>query len=94
MLLEEFRALVLAHLVAKGPDKAGVIAALKNDDDLLTSGLVDSYALIDLVLALEAQTGAIIDIGTLEPAQFGSIEALFKVVTAGEGGAANLKLAS
>jgi acyl carrier protein len=82
MLLDEFRSLVLSQLSAQVPDHVGAIKALKNDDDLLASGLVDSYALIELCLALEAQTGAMIDIGTLAPEQFGSIGALFDVVTA------------
>ena len=100
MLLDEFRSLVVSQLSAQIPDQMRAIEALNNDDDLLASGLVDSYALIELCLALEAQTGATIDIGTLEPEQFGSIAALFKVVTApnaelhGEPSRADLRFAS
>jgi acyl carrier protein len=82
MLLDEFRSLVVSQLSGQIPDRMPAIEALTNEDDLLASGLVDSYALIELCLALETQTGATIDIGTLEPEQFGSIEALFKLVTA------------
>jgi acyl carrier protein len=85
MLPGEFYTLVLAELRARMPDKAAAIDALKPDDDLLGSGLVDSYGLIDLCLALETRTGATIDIGLLEPEQFGSIGALFKVISAGNG---------
>ena len=67
------------------PDKVAAIDALKPDDDLLDSGLVDSYGLIGLCLALETRTGATIDIGLLEPEQFGSIGVLFKVISAGNG---------
>jgi acyl carrier protein len=82
MLLEEFRDLVVTQLLAQLPDKAAGIQALTNDDDLLGSGLVDSYAFIDLCLAIEATTGANLDIGTLEPEQFGSIAALYELVIA------------
>jgi acyl carrier protein len=86
MLADDFHRLVLAELKAKMPDKAAAIEALKPDDDLLGSGVVDSYGLIDLCLALEARTGATIDIAELEPEQFGSVTALFEVVrTSGEG---------
>ena len=81
MLPSEFYALVLAELTEQAPDQAAAIQALKPDDDLLGSGLVDSYGLIDLCLALEARTGAVFDIAVLEPEQFGSMAALFQVVT-------------
>jgi acyl carrier protein len=80
MLVEDFHALVLAELMAKMPAKAVAIQALKLDEDLLGSGIVDSYGLIELCLALEAHTGTTIDIAELEPQQFGSIAALFEVV--------------
>ena len=97
MLLDEFRSLVVSHLSAQIPGQVRAIEALKNDDDLLASGIVDSFALIELCLALETQTGATIDIGTLDPEHFGSIGALFEVVTAskhGEAGRADLRFAS
>jgi acyl carrier protein len=82
MLAEDFHRLVLAELKAKMPDRAAAIEALKLDQDLLGSGVVDSYGLIELCLALEAHTGAMIDIAELEPQQFGSVAALFEVVRA------------
>ena len=82
MLPGEFYTLVLADLTEQAPDQAAAIQALKPDDDLLGSGLVDSYGLINLCLALEARIGAAIDIAVLEPEQFGSMAALFQVVAA------------
>ncbi len=82
MLIEEFRTLVVTQLFVSMPEKAAAIEALKNDDDLLDSGLIDSYALVELCLAVEARTGATIDISELEPEQFGSIAALYRVVSA------------
>jgi acyl carrier protein len=82
MRLEAFRELVVTQLLAQLPDKAAAIEALSSDDDLLGSGLIDSYAFVDLCLAVETRTGARIDVGTLEPEQFGSIAALHKVVIA------------
>ena len=87
MLPGEFFALVSAELMKQAPDQAAAIEALKPDDDLLGSGIVDSYGLISLCLALEARTGAAIDIAVLEPAQFGSMAALFRVVTGSSEGA-------
>ncbi len=82
MLIEEFRTLVVTQLFVSMPEKAAAIEALKNDDDLLDSGLIDSYALVELCLAVEIRTGATIDISELEPEQFGSIAALYRVVSA------------
>jgi acyl carrier protein len=79
MLLEEFHDLVVTQLLSQLPEKAVAIRALRSDDDLLNSGLIDSYAFVDLCLAVEAKTGAIIDIGLLEPEQIGSIAALYDV---------------
>ena len=87
MLPGEFFALVSAELMKQAPDQAAAIEALKPDEDLLGSGIVDSYGLISLCLALEARTGAAIDIAVLEPAEFGSMAALFRVVTGSSEGA-------
>ena len=85
MDLEEFRDLVVTQLLSRLPEKAAAIRALRSDDDLLNLGLIDSFAFVDLCLAVEAKTGAILDIGLLEPEQFGSIAALYEVVTASRG---------
>ena len=77
----------MAELMKQAPDQACAIEALKPDDDLLGSGIVDSYGLINLCLALEARTGAAIDIAVLDPVQFGSMAALFRVVTGSSEGA-------
>ena len=82
MLLEDFRKLVVTQLLTQLPERAAAIGALECDDDLLQSGLIDSYAFVDLCLAVEAKTGAIIDIGILEPEQFCSIAALYQVAVA------------
>jgi hypothetical protein len=88
MLLEEFRELVVTQLLSQLPEKAAAIRALRSDDDLLNSGLIDSFAFVDLCLAVAAKTGAIMDIGLLEPEQFGSIAALYEVVNASTSAAA------
>lgn len=82
MQLEELRALIVTHLLDQWPEKAAAIVALRSEDDLLGSGIVDSYGFVEMCLAVEERTGAVIDIAELEPEQYSSISALHKVVMA------------
>jgi acyl carrier protein len=49
------------------------------DDDLFETGLLDSQVFLQLVLHLEARTGAQIDITMAEPEDFSTIRGLFQL---------------
>ena len=80
MTVEEFRKLVVDYLTQIMPAKTSQITDLKNDDDLIGSGLVDSHIFVEMCLLIEEKTGTIIDLGELEPEQFSSVDGLFAIV--------------
>lgn len=79
MDLPAFARTVIDFLSAARPDLAARISPLGVDEDMFEAGAVDSATFLDLCLALEAQTGSIIDITELEPEQFSTIRGLFDV---------------
>jgi len=54
--------------------------------DLIASGVLDSLALIELLAALEHEFDIRLDLGTLEPEQFRSIESIATMVGASRAG--------
>ena len=81
MDIEAFHSLVIGYLSEADPAKAKSIATIDVADDLLASGFVDSHKFIDLCLAIEEKTGAVIDLGELDPEQFSTIVGLYAIVT-------------
>ena len=53
------------------------------DTDLIGSGLVDSLGLVDLLLHLETQSGHRVDLAEADPAQFGTVQGLCRLVLNG-----------
>lgn len=53
---------------------------LKDDEAMFTSGLVDSYSLIELLSFLESDLGYTVDFADLDVEDFDSIESLGKLV--------------
>jgi acyl carrier protein len=82
MDFHSFRAQAIAFLQANDPARRDQFDTLRGEDDLFASGLVDSHAFINLCLALEEKTGAIIDLGELDPDQFSTLNGLYAVVSA------------
>lgn len=82
MDFHSFRSHAIDFLKSNDPARSAQFDALRGEDDLLASGLVDSHAFINLCLALEEKTGVVIDLGELDPEQFSSLSGLYAVVTA------------
>lgn len=56
-------------------------ANLKDGEAMFTSGLVDSYALIELLSFLESELGYTVDFGELDVEDFDTIDSLDKLVS-------------
>jgi acyl carrier protein len=64
---ESIKALILARLGASLIEMGLVPTALGDDFDLLTSGVIDSLGIVELLAALEQQLGISIDLSELDP---------------------------
>lgn len=76
MTLEEFHKFItdyLAITLALEPDR---LALVEPTSDLIGSNIIDSFAFIDLCLAIEEETGIEIDMAELDIEQFTTINAL------------------
>ncbi len=70
LLLDEVRTL-LSHLGTEGD-----LATVGNEDSLLESGVLDSAAMVELIMRLEDRFGIAIDEDDLVPENFDSIAAI------------------
>ncbi len=50
------------------------------DDDLLATGIIDSLALVDLLLRLETELGVVVPVDALEPEDFRTVRAIAALV--------------
>lgn len=67
---------MLAYLrreIIRRPDEA-----LDADTPLISSGLIDSFALVDVVMALEDVTGLRIDPGRVQPRDFETVNTMLE----------------
>lgn len=71
---------ILAQVGARA-DLTGV----NDTDSLLASNVVDSVAMVNLVTALEARFGIMIDDAELTPEHFDSVEAIVRLVSGKSG---------
>lgn len=53
---------------------------LSADTDLIASGLVDSFAFIDLIVFVESQSGCKIDLTDVDPKEFCVVKGLCKII--------------
>ena len=61
------KSLILALLGPSLVEMGLTAAALTDDFDLLTSGVIDSLGIVELLAALEQQLGIVIDLSELDP---------------------------
>ena len=54
--------------------------SIKNTDPLFSSGLLDSFAVVELICALEDKFNIAIDVNALEISQFDSVERIQNLV--------------
>jgi acyl carrier protein len=63
------------------------LAQPEPSDDLFTQGILDSFALVDFIAVLEAQTGIKIPDSDVSPGNFQTLETIERYVQTRKGGA-------
>ena len=66
----EFAEFVRGYLSDKVPDMKSAVANIKNDNNLIGSGVIDSFLFIDLCLAIEEKTTVPIDVAEIDFDEF------------------------
>jgi acyl carrier protein len=64
---ESVKSMIVARLGPSLVEMGLAPAALTDDFDLLTSGVIDSLGIVELLAALEQQLGMVIDLSELDP---------------------------
>ncbi len=64
---EYVRSLILARLEQPIVEMGFEPAAITDDFDLLTSGVIDSLGIVELISTIEQQLGIVIDLSELDP---------------------------
>jgi acyl carrier protein len=64
---ESVRSLILAHLAQPIVELGFEREAITDDFDLLTSGVIDSLGIVELIGAIEQHLGLAIDLSELDP---------------------------
>ena len=73
---KELREMVI-EIVGSKIERAGLDNRTLDDDiDLLQSGLIDSFEFLDLISAIEEQSGITIDLGAMEESDFTTLRGL------------------
>jgi acyl carrier protein len=67
---------------ANGSDKAEITP----DTDLITSGVLTSFGIIELLLFIEDRTGCRIDLTDVEPTEFSVVESLCRLALRNQDG--------
>lgn len=65
----------IAQTILKQPNRS-----IQADEALLSSGLIDSFSLIDLALLVEDEFGVVIDDTELNPDSFDTLEQLVAII--------------
>lgn len=65
----------IAQTILKQPNRI-----IKADEPLLSSGLIDSFSLVDLALVVEDEFGVVIDDTELNPDSFDTLEQLVALI--------------
>ncbi|BCY19468.1 MAG: acyl carrier protein [Chloroflexi bacterium] len=65
----------IAERILKQPNRV-----IKNDEPLISSGLIDSFSLVDLALIVEDEFGVRIDDSELNAETFDTLDALVKLI--------------
>lgn len=64
---EYVKSIILAHLAQSITDLGLDRTALSDDFDLLTSGVIDSLGIVELIGEIEQQLGLVLDLSELDP---------------------------
>jgi acyl carrier protein len=74
------RALILAQLKQPLVEMGLEPTAITDEFDLLTSGLIDSLGIVELISAIEQQLGIAIDLSELDPEYLTSVGPLSRYI--------------
>ncbi len=82
---KELREMVI-EIIGSKIGRAGLDKETLDDDiDLLQSGLIDSFEFLDLISAIEEQSGITIDLGAMEESDFTTLRGLVNNVLGAAG---------
>jgi len=76
---QELISLVVGWVKTNHRGKGNGAVEIREDTDLIASGLLDSFALIDLILYLETRTFCEIDLTDVDPREFCVVKDLCKI---------------
>ena len=76
---QELINLVVGWVKTNHRGKGNGSVEIREDTDLIASGLLDSFALIDLILYLETRTFCEIDLSDVDPKEFCVVKDLCKI---------------
>jgi acyl carrier protein len=77
---EYVKSLILEHLGSLITEMGLVPAEITDEFDLLTSGLIDSLGIVELIAALERDLNIVIDLSELDPEQLTTIGPLSRYI--------------
>jgi acyl carrier protein len=77
---EYVRSLILARLEQPMVEMGLEPAAITDDFDLLTSGIVDSLGVVELIGAIEQQLGIALDLSELDPESLTTVGPLSRYI--------------
>ena len=77
---DQLNTLIMEWLANSPQLNKAATSALKEDTDLMGSGLLDSLGFIELLVYVESVTGEKIDLSDLDPGDFTTIRGLVKSV--------------
>ena len=79
---ESIKSLIVARLEQSIVEMGLEPAALTDDFDLLTSGVIDSLGIVELISAIEQQLGIAIDLSELDPESLTTLGPLARYIEA------------
>jgi acyl carrier protein len=79
---EYVKSVILAHLAQSISELGLEPTALGDDFDLLTSGVIDSLGIVELIGAIEQQLGLVLDLSELDPENLTTLGPLSRYIEA------------
>jgi acyl carrier protein len=79
---EYVKSVILAHLAQSITELGLEPAELSDDFDLLTSGVIDSLGVVELIGAIEQQLGLVLDLSELDPENLTTLGPLSRYIEA------------
>jgi acyl carrier protein len=71
--------LVIGWVEENSPKRRFAAIEIDENTDLFKSGLIDSFALVDLIVYIESETGCTMDLGDTDPGEFSIVSGLCRI---------------